>query len=84
MYVMNRRLWIAAYIATWAMVMAIFLTHQPLWQCILASALALGFVGFTDPAPRRTATVRAGCDCARCVSMRARHARRSTDETKTL
>lgn len=79
MYIMPRKLWIIGYIATWAMVMAVFFTDRPMWECVLASVLALSFVGFTDPAPRRIATVRAGCDCARCVSMRARHARRSTD-----
>lgn len=79
MYIVNRRLWIATYIVTWMLVLAVFIGGSPMWVCVIVSALALAFAGFTDPAPRRLATVRAGCDCARCVSMRARHARRSTD-----
>lgn len=79
MYVLPRKLWIIGYVVTWMVVLAVFIGGSPMWVCVIVSALALGFAGFTDPAPRRVATVRAGCHCARCVSMRARHARRSSD-----
>lgn len=84
MYILPRTLWIIGYTITWAVVLAVFIGGSPLWLCVIVSVLTLSFAGFTDPAPRRTATVRAGCDCARCVTMRARHARRSTDEPKQL
>ncbi|AKA61727.1 hypothetical protein SEA_YDN12_60 [Streptomyces phage YDN12] len=79
MYEMPRKLWIATYVAVWVIVVTIFATGQPMWVCVIASALSLAFVGFTDPAPRSFELVRAGCDCARCDRMRGRHKRRSTD-----
>lgn len=79
MYELPRKMWFTTYAAVWALLMVVFLTDRPLWVCVIASVLALGFVGFTDPAPRRVETVRAGCDCVRCEQMRARHTRRSTD-----
>jgi hypothetical protein len=72
-------MWFTTYVVTWMILITIFATDQPMWVCILSSVLALGFVGFTDPAPRVPATVRAGCGCFRCEDMRARHNRRRTD-----
>lgn len=79
----NRKLWITAYIGVWAVVVLSAVTGAPLWLFVTVSALALAFIALTDPEPLAS-VARTGCGCGPCDAMRARHARRNADETKTL
>lgn len=79
MYVLPRKLWFGLYVVAFAIMLALSMSGAPTWLWLGWGAVYMLFAVVTDPAPRRTATVRAGCDCARCETMRARHARRSSD-----
>lgn len=71
--------WFGLYAAAFLVLMTLGLSDLPGWVWWSWAMLYMLFAVVTDPAPRRSAKVRAGCECAPCVRMRARHKRRSTD-----
>lgn len=77
----NRKLWIAAYIGVWVVVGLAAVTDAPLWLFVTVSALALAFIALTDPEPPAS-VARTGCGCGPCDAMRARHARRNAADPK--
>ena len=75
------KLWYSLYAAAFVVLITLGLSEAPRWAWWSWAALYMLFAVVTDPSPRnvRATSYSARCGCVRCMSMRARHTRRSTD-----
>lgn len=80
MYELSRKLWFGVYAVAFVVLVTLSVSGAPTWLWCSWAAVYMLFVVLVDPAPRNVAaTVRAGCDCTRCMALRTCHTRRSTD-----